>query len=291
MKWFDRIAANWHQIRGLGLLKRAAKADPKKAPFFYRAAFERFAAAIARCPDYFAARLNWGHGLYNLGRTQTVKEQWKTFHGACEQYEHAHLLDPEDFDALKFWGLSWRALARNNHEKDPERCYRLAYEKLEKAASIQLKNNDALYHWAFTLYEQARKKKPEKARPLLREACAVYAKAAARQADQAHIFNDWAVTLLALANQSEGEEKRTLISEAHSKCLEAERFKAGSASYNLACIASLSDDPENCRRYLESAFKALKIPSAGHLENDQDFKTVRNTDWFKELTAKVRDNA
>ena len=279
-------------MRGISLLKRAAKAEPKRSLGFYQAAFERFQIAADRNPGYFQAHLSWGHGLYNLARSQreAPKDQWKNFQSACKQYELAHIAEPKDFDALKFWALSLRGLAQNKREKDPDQCYKLAYEKFEKACLLAEKNHDGYYHWGRTLFQQAKKKDPAQARALLRESCGIFERAAKQQKNRPDIHNDWGVSLLALANLTENEtEKQHLLSEAQSKCFDAEKLKAGFASYNLACIASLSGDPDNCRRYLETAREQFKIPSPGHLANDPDFKNVRNTDWFKALTQKVRE--
>ncbi|MGH8498928.1 MAG: TPR end-of-group domain-containing protein, partial [Methylococcales bacterium] len=142
---------------------------------------------------------------------------------------------------------------------------------------------------ALTLYQQARKLEPALARPVLREACEKFMQASKGRKNRPNTVNDWGVALLALANLCEGDEKQKLLSEARSKCLEAEALKSGFASYNLACIASLEGDAENCRRYLETAREHFKIPSPGHLENDPDFKNVRRTDWFKELITQVRE--
>ncbi|MCI0732575.1 MAG: hypothetical protein L0Y38_01990, partial [Methylococcaceae bacterium] len=156
------------------------------------------------------------------------------------------------------------------------------------AGALDEKNNDSLYHWGLTLYQQSRKEDPAHARALLLEACDKFSRAAGLRTGLPNTYNDWAVALLALANLSGDEEKKHLLAEARAKCLEAEKIKSGFASYNLACIASLSGDVENCRRYLETAREQLKIPSPGHLENDPDFKNVRKSDWFKEIAAKVR---
>ncbi|MGH8475392.1 MAG: tetratricopeptide repeat protein [Methylococcales bacterium] len=289
MKFFNRLGANWNQQRGVSLLKRAAKADPKKAPGFYQAAFERFQRALSREPDHFSAHLSWAHGMYNLARNQTPKEQWKSYRKACEHYEQAHRLKRDEFEVLKFWALSLRGLAQNNREKDPQLCYRQAYEKFQQAFAIQDKANDSFYHWALTLYQQSRKLEPAHARTALKKACEKFMQASLAHRNHPNTYNDWGVALLALANLSEdNHEKQRLLTQAHSKCLEAESIRSGFASYNLACIASIKGNSEECRRYLEMARDHLKIPSAGHLENDPDFKNVRKSDWFKELIVQVR---
>ncbi|MCI0654958.1 MAG: hypothetical protein L0Y39_10835, partial [Methylococcaceae bacterium] len=206
-------------------------------------------------------------------------------------YEQAHRLKPDEFEVLKFWALSLRGLAQNNREKYPDRCYSDAYEKLQKACSIKNKNNDCFYHWALTLYQQARKLEPSLACGVLQKSCEKFMQASKTHKNHPNTYNDWGVALLALANLCEGDEKRKLLSDARSRCLEAEALKSGFASYNLACIASLEGDGENCRRYLKTAREHFKIPSPGHLENDPDFKNFRKTGWFKELIAQVREGS
>lgn len=292
MKLFNRLAANWRHERGVSLLKRAAKADSKRAPGFYQTAFERFQSALARKPDHFPAHLSWAHGLYNLARTQAPKEQWKSFRKACDQYAMAHRLKPNDFEALKFWALSLRGLAQNNREQAAERCYREAYEKFAKACSIGGASNDSFYHWGLTLYQQSRKLEAEAARIALNQACEKFSQASLIQKKHPNVHNDWGVCLLALANLSEDPKKQQhLLDQAHAKCLDAEAIRPGFASYNLACIASLRGEIDACRRHLEIAKQNLKIPSAGHLENDSDFKNVRKTAWFKEIVDQVREEA
>lgn len=277
-------------MRGISLLKRAEKAGMPRAAGYYEAAFRRFAEAVEIRTQTPEAWISWGHGLYNLARKQTGKDQQRGFRGACEKYEIAHRHAPDDFDALKFWGLSLRGLARNKREKDPQPLFREACEKFSRAAEIQDKSNDSHHHWGLTLYQMAEKKQGPQAEQLLREACEKFSLACESAANPAVLtLNDWGAALMALSALAQPADARELRMQAREICLQAEKQTAGSASYNLACIASMNDDPEECREYLEIARSHYKIPSPGQLENDPDLGNVRQQPWFRQLVRQVRE--
>jgi hypothetical protein len=73
------------------------------------------------------------------------------------------------------------------------------------------------------------------------------------------------------------------LAQAGEKLLAAEQLRAGAAAYNLACVAALRGDRENCRQWLERSRAAGKLPPRQHLMADSDLASVRNDPWFTEL--------
>jgi hypothetical protein len=93
------------------------------------------------------------------------------------------------------------------------------------------------------------------------------------------------------ATTKTGAEADGLLSQAEEKLLAAEELATGSGAYNLACVASLRGQPEECRQWLQRSLAAGKLPSRQHLVSDDDLKSVRDEPWFTELLSTARGEA
>jgi hypothetical protein len=67
-----------------------------------------------------------------------------------------------------------------------------------------------------------------------------------------------------------------------------ENFSPGIVAYNLACVCSLEDEPEECRQWLIKSRDSGNLPERSHLEQDTDLDPVRDLPWFKEFLETLR---
>jgi hypothetical protein len=93
----------------------------------------------------------------------------------------------------------------------------------------------------------------------------------------------WAGALLLQSRRKPENQRRELLEKAKGLCLRAEGIKPGSGAYNLACIASLSGDFQECEKWLNKANEAKTLPKKEDLETDKDLDPVRHEPWFRKF--------
>ncbi|MCD4830293.1 MAG: hypothetical protein K8R02_00625 [Anaerohalosphaeraceae bacterium] len=94
------------------------------------------------------------------------------------------------------------------------------------------------------------------------------------------------VTLLSQTKNKKGNEKENLLKDAKKKFLQAEDIKEGSEAYNLACVAGMRKDKEECKRWLKVGEKAGMLTTIKHAMKDEDLKEYWNEEWFKKIKWK-----
>ena len=67
----------------------------------------------------------------------------------------------------------------------------------------------------------------------------------------------------------------------------AERLRPGSATYKLACIAGLRGLDAECQKWLEQCLALAVLPGREMLMADDDLRSVRETDWFRDFLTKA----
>ena len=98
-------------------------------------------------------------------------------------------------------------------------------------------------------------------------------------------------SLLARAKNRQGAEADALYKAAEMKLSEAEAFKPGSASYNLACICSLNGKPNKSSDWLLKALEYNSLPSVDFITNDSDLDAVRAEKWFREIVLMTKTSS
>jgi len=107
------------------------------------------------------------------------------------------------------------------------------------------------------------------------------------QPDKHEALNNWGNALSAQAQTKSGEEADALFARAFEKCSAAESLAPGHAAYNLACICSVRNDEDGCRKWLQVSRSHDQLPARDHLANDPDLENVRSAGWFEEFIAGV----
>ena len=57
----------------------------------------------------------------------------------------------------------------------------------------------------------------------------------------------------------------------------------------MACLCVIQNKKEKCRQVLEKMLEDNESLYASDLEQEEDFRTVRNTSWFQELIRKLKE--
>lgn len=135
----------------------------------------------------------------------------------------------------------------------------------------------------------AKEKSGPVAEDLFRMAYEKYAKAIVVKPNSHVAWGSWGGALTQQAQKTDGTKADDLFQQASEKCLQANAIKPGEGSYNLACIAALRGEPQDCRRWLEDCITHNDLPDRKHLTGDTDLDSVRNEPWFAEILAKAKE--
>ena len=152
---------------------------------------------------------------------------------------------------------------------------------------MPLSRHEALTRQGNALLEIAHAKQGSEAATLYHSACLAYEKALQLRPGTAAALLGLGCARLALAvRAADPETRQALLGQARKALLAAETLAAKAASYNLACLCALDDDPEGARRWLQRARKRLQLPAAEQLLADPDLASVRGEAWFAKLIRK-----
>ena len=245
----------------------------------FKEACGKYERATELDPNYAAVFSNWGIALRNLG---TLTNDEDTFNEAFEKYQRATELDPKDAVVFSNWGTALDELGRLTGEREK---FKEACEKYQRATELDPKDAVAFSNWGNALSGLgALPGEREK----FKEAFAKYQRATELDPKYVKAFNNWGNALMNLAVRTDDSvQRQELLKQAQGKVLQAEELKPGEGAYNLACIAALLDEPDECRRYLNLCLEHGTMVSCVHLRNDPAFDSVRDFPWFKEIEAKV----
>ena len=122
------------------------------------------------------------------------------------------------------------------------------------------------------------------ARERFTEAFQCYQQAVNIKHDFHEAFNGWAASLIGLWRR---DRSPGLLEEARAKCLEAERWRPGSAIYNLACVEALSGEAGKALEHLEAGIEALPRLAAD-ARTDPDLESLQSHPRFLGLTGQAR---
>ena len=93
--------------------------------------------------------------------------------------------------------------------------------------------------------------------------------------------------LLKLADQKPASEEQKLLKDAEQMCEKARELSGNEFGfYKCACVAARLGKEDECKKWLEMSI-GKDCPSREHVEKDEDLKSVRDRDWFKQLLEKM----
>ena len=76
------------------------------------------------------------------------------------------------------------------------------------------------------------------------------------------------------------------LSQAKEKLIQSEERQPMLAAYNLACLCAEMGAAEECRAWLEKSQEPGINVAADDLARTEEFASVRDSDWFREILAK-----
>jgi hypothetical protein len=100
--------------------------------------------------------------------------------------------------------------------------------------------------------------------------------------------NNWGNDLLQVYRHVPAAEQAALLEQAERVLLQAERAKAGSGAYNLACVYGLRRDPAECAAWLRQALVTGKL-NVEHMAKDADLDLVRDTPEFQAFLGELSE--
>jgi hypothetical protein len=169
-----------------------------------------------------------------------------------------------------------------------------AGRKYAEALRIKPDKHEALNNWGLALDQQARalvQQDAKAAQDAWQAAGEKYAEALRIKPDKHEAHNYWASALLTQYHFIEDfSEQARLLDQAEQLMQRAVQINANQAAYNFACVYALKHDLAKCIKYLEQSYLAGDLPNQQHIDEENDFKFIRNTEEFKSWYRSVFEN-
>src|ERR1039457_7221654 len=280
---YHAALCNWGAaLSGLARAKTGAEADR-----LFAEAGSKYAEAFRLKPDDHEALYKWGNSLSDQATTKAGEEADRLFAEAGSKCAEALRLKPDYHAALNNWGNALSDQAKTKAGEEADRLFAEAGNKYAEALRLKPDYHEALMNWGRALLEQAKRKTGEQADRLLALAEAKFKAALAISPDNIEALNNWASALLEQARRKTGAEADRLLAQAEAVLLRAAQIKPDEL-YNLACLASFQNKPEECRELLLRCLTAGTLPDVAHLATDADLAAVRDLEWFQDLLHEAR---
>src|ERR1022692_3101705 len=275
--------ANW----GAALCAQAKTKVGEEADRLLAEAGGKCAEALRLKPDLHEALNTWGNALSDQAKTKAGEEADRLFAEAGNKYAEALRLKPDYHEALMNWGNALFDQAKTKAGEEADRLFAEAGNKYAEALRLKPDYHEALMNWGNALFDQAKTKAGEEADRLLALAEAQFKAALPISPDNFEVLHNWGSALLEQAKRKSGEEADRLLAQAGTVLLRAAQIKPDEL-YNVACLASLQNKPEECRELLFRCLRAGTLPDATHLPADADLAAVRDLEWFQDLLREAR---
>jgi MinD-like ATPase involved in chromosome partitioning or flagellar assembly/Flp pilus assembly protein TadD len=271
----------------LGLLERAGReSDGKHAPEMR----QLYAVLSQNAGTRLLALNNWGIALSGQAKTKAGEETDRLFEEAARKFAEALRLKPDDHAALGNWGALLSEEAKTKTGEEADRLFEEAGRKFAEALRLKPDFHTALSNWGNALSSRAAMKAGEEADRLFEEAGRKYAEALRLKPDYDTALSNWGVAFFDQAKTKAGEEAGHLLQQARQKLLGAERVRAGSGAYNLACVEAMEGNTREAARWLQVCKSAGERLSKASIAADKDFDQVRNQPEFVSLVESLPEN-
>ncbi|MBF0130348.1 MAG: hypothetical protein HQL33_10165 [Alphaproteobacteria bacterium] len=277
---------NW----AIALFDHACAAqDEDESNRLYAEAFAKYAEAAQLRPSGAEIFFNWGWALSMQASGKSGEEADRLFSEAHAHYEEALRLRPDMSDLHHNWAWSLAAQARLHSGADAIRRFEEASAKYAEAVARNPRDFNVINNWGSMLCDQALASASAGAGAgaesdrLFALAYEKFALALRYKPDMDGAYTNWGGALSAQGQRKTGEERRRLLEQAVEKCRRVEELRPGRGAYNLACLASLLQNEDECRKWLDVARDSGSLPDGRHLAGDMDLAFVRDRAWFRKL--------
>jgi len=274
----EAVAWGW-LLKGLAAMDAAEGLEPGEADKLLLEAIRCDQEALNLHPQFPDAHFNWGYALGERSKLKSGDEAKKLFEEARAHYETARELDPNDYEV--FYNLGNLVGDRGEVVEDEAEAIALLREAVgHYNAALKLKSKDAevLTNLAATLKTLAGK--VDDPQPILQQASEAYGALLMPQSvaelnagSAGAVVADWGEVLLEL-----GDDRAEVILR------QAEAIEPGSAAYHLAHLYAKRGDAEAAKKWLLATREAGALPPIDEVKDDPDFESLRELDWFNDLT-------
>ncbi|MDD2724298.1 MAG: hypothetical protein PHH59_09795 [Methylovulum sp.] len=170
--------------------------------------------------------------------------------------------------------------ARKSEGSTADQLFKSAYAGYAEVLLDDPIRADALYNWGFALLHQAKTKEGGLAASIYQDAINKFAFCLLINPDYLGAAINGGVAYMDLARLQGVEPIDALYELAKQHFETANRIQAGTASYNLACIAALRTDFDACLKALENSRSRGSLPELSDILHDPDLDNVKELDWF-----------
>jgi len=170
--------------------------------------------------------------------------------------------------------------ARKSEGSTADQLFKSAYAGYAEVLLDDPIRADALYNWGFALLHQGKTKEGELAASIFQDAINKFAFCLLINPDYLGAAINGGVAYMDLARLLGVAPTDVLYESAKQHFETANRIQAGTASYNLACIAALRGDFNACLKALENSKSRGSLPEINDILNDPDLNNVKEQDWF-----------
>jgi len=137
MSLFDAIKKKNALKTALNHVAQARKFEADKADKLYEAAYQGFAATIAKELTISQALYHWGFALLHQAKTKTGEPAVMLYQEAITKFSFCLLIDPDYLGAAIDGGVALMDLARLKQARADDPLYESAKRSFEKANHIQ----------------------------------------------------------------------------------------------------------------------------------------------------------
>ena len=281
-----------HAWNNLALLL-IEKSEEKRTKDLSKEIRNCFIRATTIKKDYVEAWCNWG--LYILSNQTNADNNQNENRVKLAEEKFCIAIDIDPNHAASWKNLATitgkKAISAANEERDI--LLKKSIEQFKHATDCSPDYRGAWFNCAAILTQIAYDTNHEdKKESLLLQAEKNIQKAYEIDSSSAETLSAWANNLLVQATLDENKSDNILLEKAKEKAIQAENRKEGIATYNLACIASLQNNFEECKDWLTKSKKLdANFVGCEHLKSDPDLDNIRNhpdyKDWFEDFVNQV----
>jgi len=175
--------------------------------------------------------------------------------------------------------------ARQAEGNQADLLYSSAYQGFADVVKGDLLLGETLYNWGFALLHQGKTKTEEEGVKFYLEAISKFTFCLLVSPNHLGAAIDGGVAYMDLARIMGASGEDELYELAKEFFDNAERIQKGSASYNLACIASIQGQYEVCLEALEKSKTYGSLPDVEDVREDADLMNVKNMPWFSDFLS------
>jgi hypothetical protein len=184
-------------------------------------------------------------------------------------------------------GVPESILAQKGADKDEIRSAKKVLTGKESQRNRELSAWAAISR-AYDLDELAKSKTDKDARKLWDEAEGLLREAYFLAPKIPTILDNWAALLLEKGyRQKDPAVRKLILEQAREKLTLLLEINPGD-TYNLACLEAIEGNLMQCRKNLEVAEAAGKLPDIALMISDQQLDAVKKTDWFKQMISRLK---